>query len=92
MSAHPDCGTLQELPTLRRCTSAVCPTCDRRLQRTTGRSRLAALLLASMTFVLLFPANLKPLMAVSVIGIDRNTYMGSGVFTCGLTSEWFSRC
>lgn len=79
--ACPDCGTLQELPGLRRRTAAVCPVCDHRLERTTGRSRLAALIFASATFVLLFPANLDPLMSISMIGIDRQTYLGSGVFT-----------
>jgi paraquat-inducible protein A len=78
--ACPDCGTVQELPPLRAQT-AVCPTCDHRLERTSGRSRTAALIFAASTFVLLVPANIEPLMRISVLGIERETHLGSGVFT-----------
>jgi paraquat-inducible protein A len=78
--ACPDCGTLQELPPLRAQT-AVCPTCEHRLERTSGRSRTAALIFATATFVLLVPANTEPLMRISILGIERETYLGSGVFT-----------
>lgn len=79
--ACPDCGTLQELPPLRPKTVAVCPTCGHRLERTSARSQTAALLFALGTFILLFPANLEPLMKISPFGIDRETRIGSGVFT-----------
>jgi paraquat-inducible protein A len=78
--ACPDCGTVQELPPLRAQT-AVCPTCEHRLERTSGRSHTAALLLALATFVLWFPANVEPLMRISVLGIERETHLGSGVLT-----------
>jgi paraquat-inducible protein A len=78
--ACPDCGTLQELPQLRSQT-AVCPTCEHRLERTGGRSRTVALLFALATFVLWFPANIEPLMKISILGIERETHLGSGVFT-----------
>lgn len=78
--ACPDCGTLQELPPLRAQT-AVCPTCEHRLERTSGRSRSVALFFALATFILLFPANFAPLMKISVLGIDRETHLGSGVLT-----------
>lgn len=81
MIACPDCGTLQELPALRPRAVAVCPTCEHHLQRTSGRSQWAALFFACTTFFLLFPANIEPLMSISVIGIDRDTHLGSGVFT-----------
>lgn len=81
MIACPDCGTLQELPQLRARTAAVCPTCEHRLERTSGRSRTAALLFALATFVLLVPANLEPLMTISILGVERETHLGSGVLT-----------
>ena len=76
--ACPDCGTVQELPQLRAET-AVCPTCEQRLERTSGRSRIAALFFALATFALLFPANFMPLMKISVLGVDQETYLGAGV-------------
>jgi paraquat-inducible protein A len=36
---------------------------------------------APVTFVLPFPANLDPLMKISILGIDRETYIDPGVFT-----------
>jgi len=79
--ACPDCGTLQELPQLRGGTAAICPTCVRPLERTSGRSRGAALGFAVATFILLFPANLEPLMRISIFGINRETRVASGIFT-----------
>jgi paraquat-inducible protein A len=78
--ACPDCGTVQELPPLRAQT-AVCPTCEHRLERTSGRSRTAALIFATATFVLLVPANIEPLMRISILGVERETHLGSGVRT-----------
>ena len=85
--ACPDCGTLQELPTLPSRTAAVCPTCQHHLERTSGRGQTAALFFALGTFVLLFPANLEPLMKISIFGIDRETRIGSGVFTLW-SNQW----
>jgi paraquat-inducible protein A len=34
-----------------------------------------------LTFLLLFPANIEPLMSISVVGLDRATHLSSGVFT-----------
>jgi paraquat-inducible protein A len=78
--ACPDCGTVQELPPLRAQT-AVCRTCEHRLERTSGRSHTVALLLALATFVLWVPANLEPLLRISILGIDRETHLASGVLT-----------
>ena len=74
-----DCGTLQDIPTLPWGAIAICPTCDNRLERTNGRSINAALACALATFVLLFPANLLPLMHVSMFGRSRESRLGSGV-------------
>src|SRR5665213_920700 len=79
--ACPDCGTLQELPELAPGVAAVCPTCEHRLERTSGRSHTAALLFAVATFILLFPANIDPLMKICILGIERETRISSGVFT-----------
>ena len=74
-----DCGTLQDIPPLPWGAIAICPTCDNRLERTNGRSINGALACASATFVLLFPANLLPLMHVSMLGMARESRLGSGV-------------
>jgi paraquat-inducible protein A len=74
-----DCGTLQDIPPLPWGAIAICPTCENRLQRTNGRSINGALACASATFVLLFPANLLPIMHVSMLGMSRESRLGSGV-------------
>jgi paraquat-inducible protein A len=74
-----DCGTLQDIPPLTWGAIAICPTCDNRLERTNGRSINGALACASATFVLLFPANLLPLMKVSMLGMARESRIGTGV-------------
>jgi paraquat-inducible protein A len=78
-----DCGTLQDLPRLPPAATAVCPLCRNRLERTAGRSLIAALACASATFLLLFPSNLLPLMQVSMLGMTR----GSGIFP-GVADLW----
>ena len=79
--ACPDCGTLQDIPTLPWGAIAICPTCDNRLERTNGRSTTGALACALATFVLLFPANLLPLMHASMLGRTRESRLGSGVIS-----------
>ncbi len=74
------CGTLEEIPPLTGGAVAICPTCKIRLERTNGRSITAALACASATLVLLFPANLLPLMSVSMLGMTRQSRLASGVF------------
>jgi paraquat-inducible protein A len=76
-----DCGTLQDIPALPWGAIAICPTCDNRLERTNGRSINAALACAFATFVLLFPANLVPIMHVSMLGMKRESMVGTGVVT-----------
>ncbi len=76
-----DCGTLQDIPPLPWGAIAICPTCDNRLERTNGRSINAAFACASATFMLLFPANLVPLMHVSMLGMRRQSMLGTGVIT-----------
>jgi paraquat-inducible protein A len=78
--ACPNCGTVEDLPHLEVGESAVCITCENRLERTSGRSMLAAFALASSTFVLLFPANLLPTMTATLAGQTRQSLLSSGVF------------
>lgn len=65
----------------------MCPTCARSLERTSGRSLGAAFSFAISTFILLFPANLAPLMRITFFGTDRETRIVSGVFTLW-SSQW----
>ena len=74
-----DCGTLQDLPRLEAGTAALCPTCDNWMERTSGRGVTAGLACAIATLALLFPANLLPLMSVSVLGMTRESEIISGV-------------
>jgi paraquat-inducible protein A len=77
--ACPDCGTLQDVAPLAAGATAICPTCGSHLERSSGRSIEAALACAFATFLLLFPANLLPLMRVSILGETQETYISSGV-------------
>ena len=79
--ACPDCGTIQELPPLPPSGIALCEGCEDRLERTAGRSLVAALACALATGILLFPANLLPLMSVSMAGAERQSVLGSGILT-----------
>ncbi len=74
-----DCGTLQDIPPLPWGAIAICPTCDNRLERTNGRSINGALACASATFMLLFPANLLPLMPCLDAGNDAGEQAGNRV-------------
>lgn len=81
--ACPDCGTLQNLPPPPFGSNATCPVCQHKLERTNGRSVVAALACSTATFALLFPANLLPLMKVSLLGMHRQSRLFSSV-----TSLW----
>lgn len=75
----PDCGALEEIPPLAPRMQARCVVCDTTLERTGGRSIGAALACALATFLLLWPANLAPLMTVGLLGAKRDSVLGSGV-------------
>jgi paraquat-inducible protein A len=74
-----DCGTLQDLPRLEARTAAVCPTCANYMERTSGRSTTAAFACALGTVTLWVPANVLPLMSVSMLGMTRDSRIHSGV-------------
>jgi len=77
--ACPDCGAVQDLPQLPRGAKAVCRTCEAPLERTVGRSLDAALACSAATLILLFPANLEPLLRVRMLGALRESRVWSGV-------------
>lgn len=75
----PDCGTLVEMPHPDTGGTTSCPTCEHTLERSSGRSVLAALACASATFALLWPANLLPLMSVSMMGMHTESRISSSI-------------
>ncbi|HWG76195.1 MAG TPA: paraquat-inducible protein A [Steroidobacteraceae bacterium] len=77
--ACPDCGTLQQLPRLRRGDVATCGRCEARLERVWARSINVALACSLATFILLFPANLTSLLEVRFAGLVLDIRLGSGV-------------
>jgi paraquat-inducible protein A len=74
-----DCGTLQDLPALTARSVATCPVCRNRMEARAGRNLTVAWVCSIVTFLLLVPANLLPLMRVSVLGMTRESRIGSGV-------------
>ena len=74
----PDCGTIQEMPRLVAGGKLVCHRCRNTLERATGRSLTAALACSTATLLLLFPANLMPLLSLSTAGLDRQSVLVSG--------------
>jgi len=77
--ACPQCGTLQDLEPIPIGVTAYCPVCRNTFERTSGRSIAAAFACASSTLILLFAANLLPLLSVSLLGQTRVSRLGSGV-------------
>jgi paraquat-inducible protein A len=75
----PECGTLEDVPPLGRRMQARCAVCDIVLERRSGRSLGAALACALATFLLLWPANLEPLMTVSLMGAQTHSRLASGI-------------
>ena len=75
----PECGALQDMPRLTARALARCRVCHYALERRSGRSVDAALACAATTFVLLFPANLAPLMTVEMLGAERSSLLSSGI-------------
>lgn len=57
----------------------LCCRCANVLERATGRSVESALALSLATLLLLFPANLMPLLQVAIAGVQRSSRLGSGI-------------
>jgi paraquat-inducible protein A len=77
--ACPDCGTLEELPRLRRRDTAVCVRCQSDLEKTSGRSLGAALACSLATLLLLVPVNVLPLLRVDIFGMHSQNITAAGV-------------
>jgi paraquat-inducible protein A len=75
----PDCGALEDIPPLPARSRAVCVLCERDLEKTAGRSIGAALACASAALMLLFPANVLPLIRVDVLGMTTQNIIAGGI-------------
>lgn len=75
----PECGALEDIPPLTARSIARCRVCHYPLERRSGRSVNAALACSLATCVLLFPANLAPLMTVDLLGGERSSVLSSGI-------------
>ncbi len=73
----PNCGTLQRIPPAASFDVLDCAACGTGIDRLTGRSVTAALACAAAAFLLLIPANLLPLMTTSLVGVSRESHLGS---------------
>ncbi|MGH8209385.1 MAG: paraquat-inducible protein A [Steroidobacteraceae bacterium] len=77
--ACPDCGLMQVLPILGRRQTAVCRQCDSTLAGpATGRVD-APLALIGAALLLLLPAIVWPLITVSTLGAQRQSWLQTGV-------------
>lgn len=85
--ACPDCGVLEDLPSLPPRSSAVCIRCEGDLEKTAGRSVNATLACSLATFLLLFPTNVLPLLRIDVFGIHVQSTIAIGVWRL-LQHQW----
>jgi paraquat-inducible protein A len=82
-AACPDCGLLQRLPSLSQPSVVECARCGHVLVgRTAGRVDLP-LALAVCALLLLLPAVTAPLMSVSTLGAQRESWLSTGVRVLG---------
>lgn len=77
--ACPDCGALQDIPTLPPQSTAACRLCETDLEKTTGRSVSVALACSASTFLLLFPVNLLPLIRIDIFGMHGTNVIAGGI-------------
>jgi paraquat-inducible protein A len=75
----PDCGLLEELPQLQLRSRAVCRLCQGNLELQDGRSVGAAMAVSLATYLALFPANLLPLVHLSIFGLQSQNTIASGI-------------
>lgn len=74
-----DCGTLQRLPSASGADLLSCAVCDAPIERTGGRSFVAAFCFAAAGLLLLVPANLLIFMTTAIAGVSRESVVGSSV-------------
>ena len=75
------CGAVQEAPPAPPRAVATCGVCTAQLQRTSWRSRAAALGVAWAGLILMAAANILPLAHVNLLGVIRRSYLASGPAT-----------
>lgn len=75
----PFCGLVQTLRPTVTAGSLRCARCNGALERTNGRNLDGALACAAATFALLFPANLLPMLKVTILGHTNNSVIASSV-------------
>ncbi len=75
----PDCGLIQKLPGNPGGGNLRCSRCARVLERMNGRSLDGALACSFTTFLLLFPANLLPILQVNILSETNHSLIASGV-------------
>lgn len=75
------CGTVQDLEPAHAGDKAFCRVCGYTFERTSGRSIPAAFALSSSTLILLLPANVLPLLSVSLLGTTHVSHLASGVIS-----------
>ncbi len=83
----PHCGMIQAVPNVIDVGHFMCQRCGRTLERMNGRHLDTALICAATTFLLLFPANLLPMLQVDIIGIKNHSLIASGVIGVWL-QDW----
>jgi paraquat-inducible protein A len=74
-----DCGALQDLPALAPHANAHCRLCEADLEKTSGRSIIAALACSIAVFLLLFPSNIFPLLQVRLFGMTTSNVIAVGI-------------
>ncbi len=75
----PYCGLLEDLPPLKPRSRAICRLCQTNLELQDGRSVGGAMALSIATFVILFPANLLPLVHLDIFGLQGQNTIAGGV-------------
>lgn len=79
----PDCGAIQSLHSPGGHGVIRCFRCNNVLERTAGRSLDGALACALATFMLLFPANILPLLHVVIASATVHSEISSGIIAIG---------
>jgi paraquat-inducible protein A len=75
----PECGALEDLPEVRAPFMTRCRICRFPLERTAGRSVVAALACSLAVFILLIPGDFAPLMSVRLGGFERSEVLFAGL-------------
>ena len=75
----PHCGLIQAIPSVSDGGCFMCHRCDHILERMNGRHLDTALICSITTLLLLFPANLLPMLQVDVINVTHRSVIASGV-------------